>query len=194
VTAKEVSAIIVTRGDVDLAPILATLPYGEVVIWDNSERERDAKTFGRFLAIAEAKNDVIYFQDDDVIFTEHEQLLAAYEPGQLTANMPSPWYEECSYDVFRCALVGAGSLVPRDLPWEAFQRYLAEWPEDDLFLDYCDFVHGILTSSRRFDFGYTILPHASAPNRIYTQPGAYERKMSVIERAIEIRDRAAVFA
>lgn len=187
-TAADVSAIIVTRGNIEMADIVATLPYDEVIIYDNSQKERDLKCYGRFAAIAEAKHDVIYFQDDDIIFREHDQLLAAYEPGRITTNMPSPWYEANSYDVLRCALVGAGSLVPRDLPWLSFELYLSEWPEDDLFLTYCDFVHGILTPSKRFDFGYEILPHASAPGRIYTAEGAHERKMTVVDRAIALRD------
>ncbi len=184
-----VSAVIVTRGDVDLAPIIATLPYDELIVWDNSTKDEDARCFGRFLAINEATHDTIYFQDDDIIFTEHDRLCAMHKPGQITTNMPSPWYENNEYDTMRCALVGAGSLVPRDLPWASFGRYLAEHPKDDQFLTYCDFVHGILTPSHRWDMGYTILPHASAPGRIYTQEGAHERKMVIVDRALAIRDR-----
>ena len=55
--------MLVTRGDVDLEPILATLPYEDVVVWNNAERPFDAKTYGRFCAIEEAKNEVVYFQD-----------------------------------------------------------------------------------------------------------------------------------
>lgn len=187
--ASEVTAVIVTRGNVDLEPILATLPYDDVVVWDNSRHAFDSKCYGRFLAIGEAKNEVIYFQDDDILFTEHEVLLAAYEPGRITANMPSPWYETNGYDKLGCALVGAGSLVPRDLPWPALDRYLAEYPADDLFLTYCDLVHGILTPSKRFDFGYTILPYASAPGRIYTTPGAAERRAEFLARVLDIRDQ-----
>lgn len=162
------------------------MPYRDVVVWDNSERV-DAKTFGRYLALSEVSNDVVYFQDDDVLFTEHDALLAAYEPGRVTTNMPSPWFEECRYDEVGCLLVGAGALVPRGLPWEAFSRYLARWPCDDLFLDYCDFVHGILTPGRRLDLGYEVLPHASAPGRISTRPGADAKKWSVMNRALELR-------
>lgn len=194
IDAARVSAVLVTRGDVDLAPILATLPYEDVVIWDNSEREWDAKPYGRYLAMDEARNEVIYFQDDDVVFTAHDELLAAYKPGRITANMPSPWYERTGYDVQRNAQVGAGALVPKGLSWPAFDRYLAEWPMDDLFLTYCDQIHGILTPSARFDFGYEILPYATAPGRINTSPGAFPRKMTAISRALAIRDRAGMAA
>ena len=185
--ADAVSAVIVTKGDTDLGPILATLPYGEVVVWDNSQRERDAKCYGRFLAIDECTRDVIYFQDDDLLFTAHAELLAAYEPDRIVANMPSPWYENTGYDVLGCALVGAGSLVQRDLPWPALQLYLERYPQDDLFYTYCDQVHGILTPSARYDFGYEILPLAYAPDRINVQPGAPQRKAIIQQRALELR-------
>lgn len=185
-TADEVSAVIVTRGDVDLAPILAALPYSDVVIWNDLERGSKG-CYGRYLAMPEAKHDIIFYVDDDVVFTAHDELLAAYEPGRIIANMPSPWYELARYDQLGCCLVGAGSLVPRDLPQQAFDRYLANWPLDELFLTYCDQVSGILNPSTRHDFGYEVLPYASGPDRIYTQPGADMRKATVQRRALDLR-------
>lgn len=188
IDAAQVSAVLVTRGNVDLQPILDTLPYEDIVIWD--DRERGSKgVYGRYLAMPEAKNDLIYFQDDDLIFTEHDKLLAAYEPDQITCNMPSPWYELAYYDRMRCCLVGAGSIVPRNLPWGAFKRYLDVWPEDQNFYDYADMVNGILNPGTRYDWGYEVLPYASAPGRIYTEPGADMRKATVQRRALDIRDR-----
>lgn len=182
-TPDKVSAVIVTRGDVDLAPIVATLPYSEVVIWAGSS----ASCYGRYMAAATCTHDTIYYQDDDLIFTAHDQLLAAYQPHRIVANMPSPWYEQAGYDKLDCCLVGAGSLVPRGLPEQAFQRYLEHWPLDDLFLTYCDQISGIINPTARFDFGYDILPYASGPDRIYTQPGADDRKRLVQQRAVALR-------
>ena len=188
ISAKDVSAVIVTRGDVDLAPILKTLPYDEVIVYDNSKSATDYKCHGRFVGALAARNDVVYFQDDDLIFTAHDKLLAAYEPGKIVANMPSPWYEREHYDEMRCVLVGAGSLMPRALVKPCFDRYLAAWPMDDLFLTYCDVVVGILAPGKRVDLGYEILPHATAPDRINLQPGQLERKREMQRRALEIRN------
>jgi hypothetical protein len=188
ISAKDVSAVIVTRGDVDLSPILATLPYEDVVVWDNSKRKTDEGIYGRYLAIKQAKSKVIYFQDDDLLFTAHDELIAAYEPGKIVANMPSPWYERESYDELGCALVGAGALVPRALPQKALARYLKRYPLDDLFRTYCDIPVGILSPSKRVDLGYEILPCATAPNRVNLQPGQLERKRAMQRRAVEIRD------
>jgi hypothetical protein len=187
VNAAAVTAIIVTRGDVDLEPILATLPYGEVLVWNNSTRPVDEACFGRYLAIAEASHDIIYFQDDDLIFTGHEQLLAVYEPGKIAANMPSPWYERTGYKDLNCAQVGAGAILDRHLPDAAINRYLSRWPKDVLFLAYCDDVVGMLTPWQRYDFGYEILPVASAPGRISTSEGSGARQAEMRRRALSLR-------
>lgn len=187
ISAKDVSAVIVTRGDVDLRPILETLPYEDVVIWDNSKRKKDEGIYGRYLAIKQAKGKVIYFQDDDLLFTAHDQLLDAYEPGKIVANMPSPWYEREGYDALGCALVGAGALVPRALPQKALVSYLHRYPMDDLFRTYCDIPVGILSPSKRVDLGYEILPCATASNRVNLQPGQLERKHAMQTRSLEIR-------
>lgn len=185
---SEVTAIVVTRGDVDLDPILETLPFDDLIIWDNSERGEDAKCHGRYLAAEEALHDVVYFQDDDLIFRNVDALLAAYEPGRITCNMPSPWYERTNYDTLGCGLVGAGSLVPRGLWQTAFDRYLEHYPKDDLFLTYCDQVFGILTPYERLDLGYEILDYALAPGRICTSDGAHEAKTLIQGRAVALRD------
>lgn len=184
---SEVTAIVVTRGDVDLQPILAQMPFDDLVVWDNSVRDDDAKVFGRYLAMAEAANDVVFMQDDDIIFTAFDELLAAYEPGRITCNMPSPWWERTGYEQMQCGMVGAGSLVPLGISQQAFDRYLERWPKDDMFLLGCDWVHGILTPFERFDFGYEILDYASAPGRIWTSSEGPGLRDEMCRRALELR-------
>lgn len=191
ITFDDVCAVIVTRGDVDLDPILSTLPYGDVVVWDNSKTEREWRCYGRYLAIGATDKQVIYFQDDDLIFTAHDALLRRYRQGRMLVNMPSPWYEVAGYDKLDQALVGAGSLVDRDLPFPALNSYLASYPLDELFLNYADVVVGMLTPYERVDLGYEVLDYASAPGRIWTQPGAPERKQTMQNRVMQIRQKVA---
>lgn len=185
-TFNDICAVIATRGDVDLEPILATLPYGEIIVWNDRHRGSQG-CYSRYLAAKETARPVVYYQDDDLIFTAHHALLALYEPHRMVVNMPSPWYEVAGYDRLDQALVGAGSLVDRDLPFPALDRYLAEFGEDDLFLDYCDIVVGMLTPYSRVDLGYEVLPYASDPGRIYTSPGAPERKLEMQQRVLRLR-------
>jgi hypothetical protein len=194
VTAADISAVLITRGDVDLAPILATLPYDDVVIWDARERPNDAACYSRYMAADEARHDVIYFQDDDLLSTAHNDLIAAYQPGMLVGNMPSPWYEREHYDRDGCVLTGAGSLIARGLWRPAFAAYLEHYPLDNLFTTYCDQISGILTPAVRVDLGYQILPQATYAGRINTTTGQVARKRLAMARAIEIREGACLSA
>lgn len=185
---RRITAVIVTKGDVDLEPILATLPYDRVEVWDNSKTVLDAKTFGRWLAAERIPAELFYFQDDDVLFTEHERLLREHEEtGQMaTLNMPSPWYErvQTSWEpVGRpLGMFGAGCIVPRYLMKGAFAPYLRHFHSDDLFLELCDLVGGTFMPWRRVDLGYEILPQASYGDRIATSPGHSERRLEMRRR------------
>jgi hypothetical protein len=96
-----VSAIIVTRGNVDLQPIIATFPADwEILVWDNGRRQllqrwvdppgsfavrmpvEDLSVYGRYAAIGHATNDLIYVQDDDVIVSHPEAIIRAHFPGR----------------------------------------------------------------------------------------------------------------
>jgi glycosyltransferase involved in cell wall biosynthesis len=185
---KDIAAVLVTRGNVDMEPILATLPYDEIVIWDNSKRDHDLKVMGRYAAIPETTKPVIYWQDDDVVFTEHDRLLAAYTPGMLVANMDEAWIDGAGYRSL-VAMQGAGSLCDRDLPERVFARYFAEYPWDEEARTEGDFIFGVLAPSKVIDIGYETLPYTDDPDRLYTQPGQTERKWRMIERCRELRDR-----
>lgn len=107
-----VSAIIVTRGDVDLVPIVASLPEEwELLVWDNGCATLridkpgtsgdhfalvpvgDVSVYGRYAAIEHAAGDVIYVQDDDVIVSDPRAIVAplidvmyrGYGPGNGVA-------------------------------------------------------------------------------------------------------------
>lgn len=187
----KVAAVIVTRGDVSTNRLLNSLPYSEVLVWNDLERGSKG-CYGRYLAAMETDRHAVYFQDDDLIFTEHNRLLAKFDWTRMVVNMPSPWYERTGYDRLRQALVGAGSVMPKGIWQPAIDAYLAEYPEDGLFYDYCDVVVGMLTPFTRYDFGYQVLPWASNPNRIHYQPGAQERKEEMQRRVLELRERVGV--
>jgi hypothetical protein len=169
----KVTAILVTRGDCDLTEIISTLPYDELVVWDNSARD-DLGIYGRYAAITEATHDVIYVQDDDVLVNCHNKLLAAYEPGRLLCNYPKPW------DI---PWVARGALFHRDLPDTAFTRYLRVHPFDRYFTHYaCDGIFGLLTPTRVKDYGSRNLPHGFNEGRVSTSPGWYDQKRPEIQK------------
>jgi hypothetical protein len=101
----KVSAIIVSRGNVDLRPVLGSLPEEwEQVVWNNSGasdggatvavrspgRSRrgsfdrcddvgaDLSVYGRYAAIEHASGDVIFCQDDDCIVSDPRAIVDEY--------------------------------------------------------------------------------------------------------------------
>lgn len=183
VDSTAVTACLVTRGDVDLTPIIETLPYDEVIVWDNSVRD-DWKCAGRYKALLEAKNEVIYFQDDDVIFRHHTRLLEAYEHGRITAI----WAHGQTPDGYDdLALVGAGALVSRSLPWRALNRYLDHWPDDDGFRYEADFIVGALTPFKHLVLPFEIREVAYNGRRLADEPWQRNLKRTITDRARALR-------
>lgn len=170
-----VSAVIVTRGDVDIAPILESLPFDDIVVWDNSERE-DLGLYGRYVAIEECQHDLIYVQDDDLLCLRPQELVAHHIPGTVTTN----W--QGSYDI---PFPGRGSVFHRDEPSKVFGRYFEHFEIDRWFTHYgCDGVFAFLADVRVGDFGVEHLPHSANDDRISTSPGWYDDKRLIIkERA-----------
>jgi len=194
VTPAQVSAVLVTRGDVDLTEILASLEaFDEVVIWNN-QLEEDLSVYGRYAGILQARNEIVYVQDDDCL-VDAERLVrvaAAYAlERQAVCNMPeSRWA-----DYPDSALVGWGAVFHRDLPQKAFARF----DSADLlatvlsggapsFLDRCDNVFTVLTDCVKVDIGFQHLPWAETTGRMFTTPGHADERDRMIDLARRVRD------
>lgn len=186
ITADKVSAVLITRGDVDMEPILETLPYEDVVVWNGRERQERPGTYGRYLAMAEARNSVIYLQDDDCIFREHDAILAAYEPGMLSAVYGHGENPDGLEDV---ALVHGGAVVDRYSSFEALARYRAVWPADEGFYREADMIHGTLCPSVQLDLPYEIRwDIIDRRDRMSDQPWQRDLKHEITNRARQVRD------
>jgi hypothetical protein len=164
-----VSAVIVTRGDVDLGPILDSIPIDDIVVWNNAEK--DLSVYGRYAAIDQCRHAFIYTQDDDAICPVLP-LLSHYNGDGVLANVPDgerPW-------------LGWGSIFPRDAPFQAFRYYLERYPYDELFRRWADVVFAELALVSRVDFGHVDMPWATAQNRMAYQPDHYTTQEEVRER------------
>lgn len=144
-----VSAVLVTRGDVDLAPICQNLNvFDEVVIWNNNplnnhapelaaraERaanvadvvwanteNRDLLVYGRYAALRACRNPIAYVQDDDCVLDSDAiaALVDAYQPGYVVCNMPIRFRLHYTDS----ALVGFGAVFDVGLPQAAFEQLL----------------------------------------------------------------------
>lgn len=189
-----VSACLVTRGDVDLNPILDSFAqahcFKDVAIWDNSKRD-DLAVYGRYAAIAETSGDLIFTQDDDCVLPassiKHLTTLLPVAGDQfLVANMPQPFRHDFYSDH---ALVGFGACFHRDLPWLAFEQLdiseaggFGEW-----FRRTCDVVFTALTPRVLVDVPYENLPWASDDSRMWKQNGHIEERTRMLELVRQVR-------
>jgi hypothetical protein len=189
---EAVCAVLVTRGDVDMNPIVDELPYGEFVIWNNSLM-KDLGLWGRYFAIGMTEKPVIYFQDDDCLVRNHQALMDAWQPGHVVGNFRRDKARERYYH--DTTLLGWGSLFERHLPWNAWNRFVFNGgtldPNDHLAME---FTWPVLTPTIKVlvdikeggdvewlrDNGEDVF---GRPDRMSQQPGFYEHIDRVLATA-----------
>jgi hypothetical protein len=146
-----VSAIIVTRGDVSLLPVMESLPAEwEKIAWLNGSglflweeivegdfqpfvsNRTDLAVYGRYYAIEWATHDLIYVQDDDCIVSDPQRIVDTWVRATETDEIEdSTWWPD--------------SLVVCNMPQE--------------------FRHGFYTDHALVGFGAAF--HRDAPRRAF---------------------------
>jgi hypothetical protein len=191
----EVTAVIVTRGDVPLDPVLDSLIFPNVFVWNNKVADRDQMTYGRMLGALQAPTDVIYSQDDDIVHTpEHQtQILAAYSQTHLVGCMWKDWSDgarrqgiENGYDDL--VFPGSGSISNIQLWKEAHVRYLEHYPHDDFFRMWSDTIIGVISPTIQLPLVFEELDWGNNDNRMAHMEDAVALKTEAIRRGREVRD------
>ena len=209
-----VSAVIVTRGNVDLAPILDSLPPDwETVTWDNGRGTvtrsgdgviargiGDLSVYGRYAAIEHATGDVIYVQDDDCIVSDPKAIVDEYvalapiataHPVSVVCNQPEPWRSNPFYADH--ALVGFGAAFHRDAPKRAFDRWYSAEKEQGangewgLISRTCDIIFTALTPRVLVDIPHTSFDYASDPDRMWRQPTHQSERQRMLDLVLQVR-------
>lgn len=210
-----VSAVIPTRGDVPLDEILDSLPREwEKIVVDNSREPQDYSVYARYIGCQRASHDLIMTQDDDVIVSDPEALVAewiecaadsrTHERGDslehVVCNMP----EEFRHDFYRDhSLVGFGAVFHRDAPQRAFTAFhhdklkrlggLCRTPVEqceynDRFRRCCDIAFTALTPRVLVDVPKRNLPWCDAPNRMWKQPEHSGERAEFLRQVLAVRD------
>lgn len=176
----KLSAIIPTRGDVSVEPIVAHLrKYPEI---DDIQIVRGDTVFNRYRAAWGAKHEVLYTQDDDCT-TDLRPLIEAWEPG-LIVNALTP--QHAAHYTGAITLVGFGAIFERHMI-----AALDGWEKDGLFLRECDRVFTALWPHRSIVQEIKHLPHAMAANRMYRERG-HEVNLQRIKMRIREKTGIAV--
>lgn len=177
----KVTAVIVTRGDIDLGPCLSRIKADEIII-----RRGHNGVLERWQAADGATHDIVYTQDDDAI-VDYEAVVAAYEPGVMTCNMPldrRPAYHD---DI---ALVGWGCVFHRRMVEPALLQYRNKFPADALFYREADRVVTGLSQLKLIDVPFEHLPVAFEKYRMGAQDDHWNYLRQIRERIYIVREAA----
>lgn len=172
----KVAAIIPTRGDVDLGAIadrLRTYPEVESVQFVIGDTP-----FNRYRAMLKSDADYFLTQDDDCV-TDFRPLFDAYEP-LFVVNAMTP--QHAAQYLGRQTLIGFGALLHR-ANLACFADYA--WDRDALFMRESDRIFGTVNRFLTVFPDIQILPHASAPNRLWRQPDHVSARMEMNRRILE---------
>lgn len=190
---KQITAVVVTKGDRDIARVLESLSvFGETIVWDNGakqvtsyygggsigERIPEAAVYGRYLAAARARFDTVYVQDDDCLINPLEMLLF-YEPGKVICNM-KPAHAAAPYYQWRIKLVGFGAIFEKRLI--DFRAYLSGYENDRLFRIECDRVFTALNECVECQVPIVDLEYASDDDRLWRQADHGQRMREINAR------------
>jgi hypothetical protein len=179
------TAVIVTRGDIDLSPCLKPIvPLADEIII----RRGHGGVWERFDAAFSAKHNIVYTQDDDCV-VEVDKVMAAYEHDRVTCNMPDgPDSHRRDYSD-GIALVGWGSVFHTSR-LEAILRYRKKFAYDAVFLREADRVFTGLNQVKLIDVPFEHLPEAYSSDRMGAQPN-HGAMLTEIRRRIGIVRREA---
>jgi len=171
----KVSAVIPSRGDVDLKKItdhLRRYPEIDEVLLGISDTPHT-----RYRMANIARNEIIFTQDDDCL-TDLRPLIEAYEPAMLV-NAMTP--EHAAQYPGRQTLIGFGALFQKSLT-----ICLDGWERDALFYRESDRIFATLNPHKTVFPSIQILPQAHNPNRFWKQPDHVSARL-VMEKRIFLK-------
>ncbi len=182
-----VDAVIVTRGDVDLTPIRATLwNFHNIVVWNNLVGP-DMGPFGQFLAASYLANTtVVYMQDDDCT-TKPLEIIAAWEPGKIVCNMGTQGHVK-NYENRLDKLMGFGCCFEKRLIKETFDAYFKKYPIDRIAWREPGRIFTAMNHDKIkvVEVEFQNLPWATGSDRLYKQAEHLEMGNEAIRRVKEI--------
>jgi hypothetical protein len=187
----QITACIVTRGDVDLQPIFDSLIFDQIIVWDNSKRP-DWKCAGRYFAALEAETDYVYWQDDDTIVppeTQRELLDLFGGDLGLDNDIVANWGHGDNPDGYDdLPLVCGGAIADPRAAWDGIASYGAHYPLDDAFKYEADFVVGALYHSwTHVHLPFEIRDVAYNGRRLADEPWQRDLKLKITDRARALR-------
>jgi hypothetical protein len=174
---KSICAVIPTRGDVEMDEIvnhLKSFPeIGAIRIIIGTS------TFNRYLAAMDARQEIIFTQDDDCV-TDLLPIIRNYEPGVIV-NAMTP--DQAKRYKGAQTLIGYGAIFDRALVESMMDE---KWIHDDLFYSKADRIFTTINPHHTVFPRIRNLPHATAENRLYNEHDHGAKVIAMNQRIKEI--------
>lgn len=158
---------------------LSQFGFGEVLInVDSDSPHRKHEVF------ANAKFDLIYYQDDDAICPV-KQLAELSDPSMINLAMKPEHYKQYK-DLKLTMGLGWGSIFPKKL-LESLKKYTDKYGEDEVYKRETERIFTYLNyPQNRFVLPIEDLPSAFAQDRLWRQPKHYDYIPIVEERCASL--------
>jgi hypothetical protein len=157
---SQVSACLVSREPIDPRILEALEGFGEIIVGDGA-----FGPYARYEAVAKAKFDIIYTQDDDCL-VDIDALLELWD-GNFLTNVRPERSEPC-FD--NSTLTGWGSLYRKELVQPALDRYIRKYGMDDLYRREADRIFSGLNKHILVCVKVDNLPNATGVDRLTDRP------------------------
>jgi hypothetical protein len=172
------TAILITKENEYPKEVLAPLffNFDELVVELNCPN-----IYKRYELALKARNDLIFFKDDDCII-DVDELFKHYN-GRIT-NAITAHHREY-YAGRGMTLVGFGAFFPKSMV--NFSKYLSRYPIDDLFLSQTDRIFTFLNRPHNtIVMPIKNLESATDSTRMYQQPDHWENLEIINERLLNL--------
>ena len=117
-------------------------------------RTESPSVYERYLLAKQARNEIIYVQDDDAL-VNYQVLFKSYN-GQITNTMTLPF--QSKYEEMGCTLVGWGCYFSKSM-LSVFDKYIEKYGEDAHLLREADRIFTYLNKP----FNTIMMPHEDLP-------------------------------
>jgi hypothetical protein len=173
------TAVLITREKEYPKEVLASLPeFDEVII-----ETECPNVYRRYELAMQAKNDLIYVQDDDCL-VDVMRLYQSYN-GKITNYLTPHHYR--SYQTSGITLIGWGAFFPKKML--NFDKYLGKFGMNPLLLSQADRVFTYLNQPHNIivtDVNH--LPRATDETRMYVQPDHWNNLNKISEQLISLQN------
>lgn len=181
--AVKVSAVIPSTGKREMELVTIADHLGrfcdEIII----RIDTGSRLYTRYEGVRQARNDVIYTQDDDCLVTHIADFISAYDPELVVANCKAErraFYESVSGG--RIALIGYGAIFNKRLidGIDSFRNWLRD---DELFNREADRVFTFLNKVKLIETEFVDFP--SWLTGMFTEEGHWEKLTRILGKLRE---------